>query len=133
MGAIASQITSLTIAYSIVYSDADQRKHQSSAGISQGTGEFPAQRASYVENVSIWWRHHVNKLSIRGMRCSSVHWDVFSQYSSYQINRQYDVCDKLQNYINVLHCISAQAEGETDFTNLLCKYQRTDTGPCMHQ
>ena len=31
MGAIASQITSLTVVYSIVYSDADQRKHQSSA------------------------------------------------------------------------------------------------------
>ena len=31
MGAIASQITSFTIVYSIVYSDADQRKHQSSA------------------------------------------------------------------------------------------------------
>ena len=29
MGTIASQITSLTILYSIVYSDADQRKHQS--------------------------------------------------------------------------------------------------------
>ena len=24
-----------------------------------GTGEFPAQRASYADNVSIWWRHHV--------------------------------------------------------------------------
>ena len=33
MGAIASQITSLTIAYSNVYSDADQRKHQSSASL----------------------------------------------------------------------------------------------------
>ena len=32
MGAIASQITSLTIVYSIVYS-ADQRKHQSSASL----------------------------------------------------------------------------------------------------
>ena len=31
MGAIASQITSLTIVYSAIYSDADQRKHQSSA------------------------------------------------------------------------------------------------------
>ena len=31
MGAIASQITGLTIVYSTVYSDADQRKHQSSA------------------------------------------------------------------------------------------------------
>ena len=25
---------------------------------SQGTGEFPAQMASYAENVSIWWRNH---------------------------------------------------------------------------
>ena len=30
---MASQITSLTIVYSIVYSDADQRKHQSSASL----------------------------------------------------------------------------------------------------
>ena len=33
MGPIASQITSLTIVYSTVYSDADQRKHQSSASL----------------------------------------------------------------------------------------------------
>ena len=64
MGAMASQITSLTIVYSSVYSSADQRKHQSSAsldfcaGNSQVTGEFPTQMASNVENVSIWWRHH---------------------------------------------------------------------------
>ena len=49
MGAIASQIT---IVYSTVYSDADQRKHQSAAslaicaGNSPVTGEFPAQMAS---------------------------------------------------------------------------------------
>ena len=33
MGAIASQITSLRIVYSAVYSDTDQRKHQSSASL----------------------------------------------------------------------------------------------------
>ena len=33
MGAMASQITSLTIVNSTVYSDADQRKHQSSASL----------------------------------------------------------------------------------------------------
>ena len=33
MGALASQITSLMIGYSTVYSDADQRKHQSSASL----------------------------------------------------------------------------------------------------
>ena len=44
MDAIASQITSLMIVHSIVYSDADQRKHQSSAslafvrGIHRGPG-----------------------------------------------------------------------------------------------
>ena len=60
---IASQITSATVVHSTVYSDADQTKHQSSAllafvwGIHR-TGEFPAQGASYAENVSIWWRHH---------------------------------------------------------------------------
>ena len=33
MGAIASLITSLTSVYSTVYSDAEQRKHQSSASL----------------------------------------------------------------------------------------------------
>ena len=33
MGAIASQITSLTIVYATVHSDANQRKHQSSASL----------------------------------------------------------------------------------------------------
>ena len=33
MGTITSQTTSLTIVYSTVYSDADQRKHQSSASL----------------------------------------------------------------------------------------------------
>ena len=58
MSEIASQITRLTVAYSTVYSGADQRKHQSFA--SPVTGEFPAQRASYAENASIWWRHYEN-------------------------------------------------------------------------
>ena len=47
MGAMASQIISLTIVYSTVYSCSDQRKHQSSAslafaqGIHRGTVNFP--------------------------------------------------------------------------------------------
>ena len=31
-------------------------------GNSPETGEFPAQRASNADNVSIWWRHHVYKI-----------------------------------------------------------------------
>ena len=50
MGAIASQITSFTIVYSTIYSDADQRNHQSSAslafvrGIHQGPVNSPQKR-----------------------------------------------------------------------------------------
>ena len=34
-------------------------RHWPLCGEFTGTGEFPAQRASYAENVSIWWRHHM--------------------------------------------------------------------------
>ena len=57
MGTVASQITSRTIVYTAVYSDADQSKHQSSASLAF-VWEFTAQMASNAENVSIWWRHH---------------------------------------------------------------------------
>ena len=33
-------------------------RHWPLCGEFTGTGDFPAQRASYAENVSIWWRHH---------------------------------------------------------------------------
>ena len=49
MGSMASQITSITIVFSVVYSGADQRKLQISASL---TGEFPAQMASNAEHVS---------------------------------------------------------------------------------
>ena len=62
MGAMVFKITSLTIVYLTVCSGADQRKHQSSVSLAFVRGihrEFPAQRASNAEKVSIWWRHHV--------------------------------------------------------------------------
>ena len=64
MGTMTSQTTSLMIVYSTVYSDADQRKHQSSAPLAfvRGIHRWPvnslAHRASNAENVSILWRHH---------------------------------------------------------------------------
>ena len=56
MGAMASQMASIVIVYSTVYSGADQRKQQSSASLAfvLVTGEFPTQMASNAENVSIW-------------------------------------------------------------------------------
>ena len=65
MGSMASQITSLAIVYLGVFFGRRWMKASKFrvtglfAGNSQGTGEFPAQMASNVENVSIWWRHHV--------------------------------------------------------------------------
>ena len=56
MSAMASQITGVSIVYSTFCSGTDQRKHQWSASLA--SGEFPAERASNAENVSIWWRHH---------------------------------------------------------------------------
>ena len=68
MGAMMSQITSITIVYSTVYSVADQRKHQSSASLAfvRGIHRWPVnaiQMAGNAENVSIWWCHHVFLLS----------------------------------------------------------------------
>ena len=56
MGVMASQITCLTIVYSTVYSGTENIKaprHWPSAGNLPVTDEFPAQKASNAENVSI--------------------------------------------------------------------------------
>ena len=64
INAMASQITGISIVCTIVGTGPDQRKHQSSAslafcaGNSPVTGEFPTQKASNVENISICWRYH---------------------------------------------------------------------------
>ena len=64
MSAMASQITGPVIVYSAVYSR--RRLNKTSklrvtvlcAGNSPVTDEFPPQKASNMENASIWWRHH---------------------------------------------------------------------------
>ena len=63
MSPMASQITSLTIVYSTVYSGADQRKHQSSVSLAfvRGmTGEFPhkgpvTRKMFPFDDVIIWF------------------------------------------------------------------------------
>ena len=68
MGAMASEITSLTIIYSTFYSGGDQIKKTSKlrvtglcGGNSPVVEEFPAQMASNAKNVSIWWRHNESR------------------------------------------------------------------------
>ena len=63
MSAMASQITAVTIVYSIVCWGADKKTSKLRvAGLCEGnspvTSKFSSQRASNAENVSIWWRHH---------------------------------------------------------------------------
>ena len=66
MSPIAFQITSLTIVYCLLNRLFRSRWKITSklrvtgfcAGNSPVTGEFPAQRVSNAENISIWWRHH---------------------------------------------------------------------------
>ena len=57
MGTMSSQITSLTIVYSTVYSGADKKPKLFVTGLCAGksleTSEFHAQIASNAENVSI--------------------------------------------------------------------------------
>ena len=48
------------------------RRHWPLYGEFTGTGEFPAQRASYAENVSIWWRHH-----------ACINWKAFGIFRDY--------------------------------------------------
>ena len=71
MGAIASQTTSLTIVYSTVYSDADQRKHQNSASLA-----------------FVWWIH-------RGPVNSPCKWPVTRKMSPFDdviLQMPYWVC-----------------------------------------
>ena len=86
MCTMTSQINSLTIVYSTVYSGVDKKNIKAPrhwpfvrrihrppvkaprywplcGEFSPVAGEFPAQMASNAENVSIWWRHHDTVLS----------------------------------------------------------------------
>ena len=74
MSAMASQITGVTIVYSIACSGADQKTSKLRVtGLGEGnssvTGEFSAQLASNAENVSIWWRHHYRWASEMRIMC----------------------------------------------------------------
>ena len=84
MVAMASQITSLIIVYSTVYSCADQRKHQSSVSLAFVWGfhrepvnsphKWPVTRKFF----SIWWRHH-KKIIARYLDFQSVCVDFLHQ------------------------------------------------------
>ena len=55
---MASQITSLTQPFIQAQIKENNKAQRHWPLWGEITGEFPAQRASNAENVSIWWRHH---------------------------------------------------------------------------
>ena len=63
MGAMASQITSLTIVHATVYTGAVQAQFKPLA-LYPVTSEFPAQMATNAENAPIWLRHHETSYGI---------------------------------------------------------------------
>ena len=66
MGVMTSQITSLTIAYSTIYSGADQRKHQSYASL------------AFVRGIH-WWPAQI-KENIKALR----HWPLWEEFTGDQ-------------------------------------------------
>ena len=96
------------------------------AGNSTGTGEFPAQMASYAENVSIWWRHHddiicvyIHKMKLPSFRfysifkiifsvCLLVDLETFSKWSNSVIHRCDDplLCEDFYISIEFYECFS---------------------------
>ena len=59
---------------------------------SPGTGEFPAQKASNAENVSIWWRHHDGAIPSESSRVYSVHSSLLVE-----IHTNFHMCIKFLN------------------------------------
>ena len=57
-------------------------------GNSQMAGEFPVQRASNAENVSMWWRHHDRIHSVT--LSSLMHDDVYASVIWVTTNGRYD-------------------------------------------
>ena len=110
MSAMMSQITSLTIVYSTVYSRRRSKKTSKLrvtglwAGNSSVTGESPAQRASNAKNLSIWWRHRVFRQHVQShpllitrslssnIQCVFIIWSIscsamVTLYTRYNISR----------------------------------------------
>ena len=63
--------------------------HYNDVIMSPVTGEFPAQRASYAENVSIWWRHHDPTMHHSEQKC--VHYNYESCIVWFVTNVSWDL------------------------------------------
>ena len=80
-------------------------------GNSPVTDEFPAQRASNVENVSIWWRHHefINVISISMITQSTRKWLTGKQ--------QIQLIYKRETQCKRINCFQFAGESSMIFVN----------------
>ena len=110
MSTMASQITSLTIVYSSVLFRRRSKKTSKLrvTGLCEGnssvTGEFPAQRASKAENVSIRWRHHIAHISVFVIGLLSIDIANITQGYSHGTMSSLNAREAIQNNIkNIIH------------------------------
>ena len=77
MTTMASQISSLTVVYSTVYSDAVQRKYESSASLAyvweiHRDRWLPRTKGQLRGKCFHWWRHHAPELQANKYGCQSI-------------------------------------------------------------
>ena len=113
MSAMASQITSLAVVYSTVYSDADQRKHQSSRhwpceGNSPVTSEFPARKCFHLMTSS--WENRC--------QCSRDVWRSFSPMFSQQTLRDLLMRSEGERYPFECHQTSKISRSKSQHMNV---------------
>ena len=99
MTTIASQITSFTIVYSTVYSDTDQRKHQSSASLAFVWG---IHRDRWIPRTKSWLRGKCFHLMT-----SSCFWSMINlgHYFATHLCHWYNGLSLLERLCNWLNCV----------------------------
>ena len=81
------------------------------------TGEFPAQMASNVENVFIWWRHHGMFMSCRihgWLSCQTCHLPIQTSLSFFSVCF---LCLCLFSYQINIHHVQVQGQGGNSFND----------------
>ena len=125
MGAMASQITSLTIVYSVVYSGENQRKHQSSASLSfvRGIHQWPV-NSPHKEPVTWKCFHLITSSWIQLVLPRRQHGNLMSyfavsfppQMSGWILFRQHRMSGNLSNLIDQVtikpdECLELEGNG----------------------
>ena len=114
MGAVASQITSLKMVFSTVYSDADQRKHQIPAslvfvrGIHRGPMKWPVTRKMFpfddvIMSCNIWFDKTgsicITTLYIGGL----VQWSCYSIALIHKYTVQHRTTGRMWSVVSTFH------------------------------